>query len=101
MSSCSKRLSLIFINTLGIKFGLFTRMLYLAWKPGKWAIMNASIIFDYMNKWLPLKHNATTCDALGQAGESVHGATVYSHVIPDDVKERLASANDDEDSQKY
>ncbi|KAK3279719.1 hypothetical protein CYMTET_12410 [Cymbomonas tetramitiformis] len=39
----------------------------------------AFIIMDYMNKWLPFKHMATTSDAFGQAGESVHGATDQWH----------------------
>ncbi|KAK3245434.1 hypothetical protein CYMTET_44994 [Cymbomonas tetramitiformis] len=51
----------------------------------------AYIIMDYMNKWLPLKHMATTSDAFGQAGESVHGATVYVHALPQSVKETIAS----------
>eukprot|EP00854_Cymbomonas_tetramitiformis_P006349 gene6349-7609_t len=60
----------------------------------------AYLIMDYMNKWLPLKHMATTSDAFGQAGESVHGATVYVHALPEHVKQTIASG-ELEDPQQY
>ncbi|KAK3285919.1 hypothetical protein CYMTET_6489 [Cymbomonas tetramitiformis] len=60
----------------------------------------AFLIMDYMNKWLPLKHLATTSDAFGQAGESVHGATVYVHALPEHVKQTIASG-ELEDPQQY
>ncbi|KAK3279909.1 hypothetical protein CYMTET_12229 [Cymbomonas tetramitiformis] len=60
----------------------------------------AFIILDYMNKWLPHKHLATTSDAFGLAGESVHGATVYTRALPEESKQAIA--NDEvEDPQKY
>ncbi|KAK3234239.1 hypothetical protein CYMTET_55500 [Cymbomonas tetramitiformis] len=57
----------------------------------------AFIIEDYMNKWL---HLTTTSDAFGQAGESVHGATVYVRVLPEEVKQVIAS-REVEDVGKY
>eukprot|EP00854_Cymbomonas_tetramitiformis_P012641 gene12641-14943_t len=60
----------------------------------------AYIILDYMNKWLPHKHLATTSDAFGQAGESVHGATVYVRALPVETKEMIARG-EVEDPQKF
>ncbi|KAK3257065.1 hypothetical protein CYMTET_33837 [Cymbomonas tetramitiformis] len=51
----------------------------------------AYIIMDYMNKWLPFKHRATTSDAFGQAGESVHGATIYVRVLPEQATEVISN----------
>ncbi|KAK3279228.1 hypothetical protein CYMTET_12869 [Cymbomonas tetramitiformis] len=60
----------------------------------------AFIIMDYMNKWLPFEHRATTSDAFGQAGESVHGATVYVRALPDTAK-RMIAAGDVEDARRF
>ncbi|KAK3279136.1 hypothetical protein CYMTET_12965 [Cymbomonas tetramitiformis] len=57
-------------------------------------------IVDYMNKWLPHKSMATTSDAFGQAGESIHGATVYTRALPEDVKALIAAGQVD-DVQSY
>eukprot|EP00854_Cymbomonas_tetramitiformis_P005343 gene5343-6486_t len=55
-------------------------------------VFEAYIIMDYMNKWLPFKHRATTSDAFGQAGESVHGATIYVRVLPEQATEVISNA---------
>ncbi|KAK3260272.1 hypothetical protein CYMTET_30762 [Cymbomonas tetramitiformis] len=59
----------------------------------------AYIIMDYMNEWLPFKHRATTSDAFGQAGESVHGATVYVRVLPEQGKEVISNGSNDDHKQ--
>eukprot|EP00854_Cymbomonas_tetramitiformis_P012328 gene12328-14560_t len=57
-------------------------------------------IIDYMNKWLPHKSFATTSDAFGQTGESVHGVTIYTRALPESVKAEIGSG-EIEDIQGY